>query len=223
MNYVAPTYNLDAFNCPYCRAFANMRWGECNAAFQQGATFRQYAQTHNAEVVFSTAYCARCNRFSAWLNEAMYIPTGGNAPLPHGDMPEAVSQIYREAAEVSQFSPRAAVALLRLALENLVEALGAVGRDINTKIGDLVTKGLSPVIQQSLDSLRVLGNEAIHIGTVDVANTEISASLFSLINLIVEQMITVPKHVASVYSMLPGNKVDGINNRDKDSATPEGD
>lgn len=179
-------------------------------------------RAQDKSIYFNAAKCEHCKETSAWINGLMYVPSGGNAPVPHEDMPDSVLAVYQEAANVSQFSPRAAIALFRLALENLVHELGAEGRDINAQIGDLVRKGLSPLIQQSLDSLRVIGNEAVHIGTVDVTNSQTCSSLFGLLNVIVEQMITVPKNIGSVYAMLPQSKVDGIQKRDGVAGSAEG-
>lgn len=53
----------------------------------------------------------------------MIFPSGSNIPMPHTDMPESVKEIYNEAREIASNSPRAAAALLRLALEKLTEEL----------------------------------------------------------------------------------------------------
>ena len=71
------------------------------------------------------------------------------------DMPESVKQLYNEAGLIYNKSPRAACALLRLAIERLCNELGEVDRDINNNIGALVKKGLSKDIQQALDVVRV--------------------------------------------------------------------
>jgi len=43
--------------------------------------------------------------------------------MPHLDMPDTVKELYNEAREIASESPRAAAALLRLALEKLTEEL----------------------------------------------------------------------------------------------------
>jgi hypothetical protein len=46
--------------------------------------------------------------------------------------------------------------------------LGESGKNLNTDIGNLVKEGLSVDIQQALDSLRVIGNESVHPGELDL-------------------------------------------------------
>jgi len=53
----------------------------------------------------------------------MVFPNRITVELAHIDMPEEVKEIYNEAREVSNISPRAAAALLRVALEKLTEYL----------------------------------------------------------------------------------------------------
>jgi len=49
----------------------------------------------------------------------MIHPRKLTAPIPHSDMPDDVKEIYEEARNISDISPRAAAALLRVALEKL--------------------------------------------------------------------------------------------------------
>ncbi|MGO8448128.1 DUF4145 domain-containing protein, partial [Rhizobium ruizarguesonis] len=75
-----------------------------------------------------------------------------------------------------------------------LQHLGEPGKNINEDIDSLVAKGLDDRIQKALDVLRVVGNEAVHPGTIELnddQNTE--ESLFKFFNLIVEKMISDPK------------------------------
>ena len=81
-------------------------------------------------------------------------------------MPNSVKQLYNEAALISNKSPRAACALLRLAVDKLCLELGETDRDINKNIGALVKRGLSQDVQQALDIVRVVGNKAVHPGQI---------------------------------------------------------
>jgi hypothetical protein len=74
------------------------------------------------------------------------------------------------------------------------------------------------VIQQSLDVVRVIGNEAVHPGTLDLKDDVNTArALFKLLNLIAEKMITDPKTVNEIYESLPEAKRKGIEQRDRKS------
>lgn len=144
----------------------------------------------------------------------MVFPTAGIAPPPNPDLPEPVLNIYREAASISALSPRGAAALLRLAIQILCKELGEAGENINSDIGSLVKKGLPVAVQQSLDIVRVTGNNAVHPGQIDTDNQEVAASLFGLLNVICEYMITLPAHVGTLYSGLPAGTLAAIAKRD---------
>lgn len=99
--------------------------------------------------------------------------------------------------------------------------LGEPGKNINNDIGSLVRKGLPIQIQQALDTVRVIGNNAVHPGQLDLEdNEDIAKSLFELINIIVDHQIAQPQKIEELYARLPQNLLDGINDRDKEK-TPK--
>lgn len=159
--------------------------------------------------------CQHCNKRTIWIENTMYYPDTGNAPFPNPEMPESVKKIYLEAASVQMKSPRGAAALLRLGIQILCKELGEPGKNINDDIGSLVKKGLPVLVQQSLDIVRVTGNDAVHPGQIDTDNPETVNQLFQLTNVIVEYLIALPKKVSGIYSGLPTDKVEAIKNRDK--------
>lgn len=55
-------------------------------------------------------------------------------------------------------------------------------------------------MQQALDSVRVIGNSAVHPGTIDLNDKiEIAYALFGFINIICEVLITQPKKIKEYY------------------------
>lgn len=105
--------------------------------------------------------------------------------------------------------------MLRLAIQKLCFELGGKGKKIDDDIGSLVRKGLSPGVQQALDAVRVIGNEAVHPGTLDLRDdSDTAGRLFDLVNIITEQMISNPKHVKELYDKLPEFKRKAIEERD---------
>ena len=102
-----------------------------------------------------------------------------------------------------------------MALQKLCAYLGQKGKNIDEDIASLVKNGLLPVVQQSLDSLRVIGNEAVHPGTMDLKDDlDTAIQLFKLVNLIADQMISSPKQADEVYAKLPQHKREAIEKRD---------
>lgn len=70
-------------------------------------------------------------------------------------------------------------------------------------------------IQQMLDSVRVIGNNAVHPGQIDIKdNKELALSLLSFINLIVDNRITQPKKILDIYNLLPDSYRNSIERRD---------
>jgi Domain of unknown function (DUF4145) len=148
----------------------------------------------------------------------MIYPTGGIAPLPNPDMPTEIVADYLEAREIATTSPRGAAALLRLSIQKLCIHLGQPGKDLNNDIGKLVAAGLNPMIQKSLDIVRVIGNESVHPGTIDLRDDpSITTRLFSLVNIIADVMITQPKMIEETYGLIPDGKKEGISSRDKNA------
>ena len=135
-------------------------------------------------------------------------------PLPSPDMPEEVTNDYNEARAIFGISPRSSAALLRLALQKLCKHLGEPGEDLNSDIGALVAKGLPVQIQQSLDVIRVIGNNAVHPGVIDLRDEkELVLKLFRIINFIINQMITQPQEIARIYNKLPEGPKKAIEQR----------
>jgi len=206
--FTAPKCQEQAFNCPHCGAFANQVWYSTLCA-HPGVGSRKVKD-------IDFAYCAHCGKYSLWHQERMIYPSSGTAPLPNPDLPHDIKTDYEEARSIVSLSPRGAAALLRLAIQKLCKHLGEKGKDINTDIANLVKKGLPEKVQKSLDIVRVVGNNAVHPGQIDIKdNPEIAENLFSLVNLIAEVMITQLKHVDELYNKsLPKSQRETIRKRD---------
>jgi hypothetical protein len=82
-----------------------------------------------------------------------------------------------------------------------------------------VAGGLDPRIQKALDIVRVVGNNAVHPGVIDIRDDKpIALKLFELVNLIAETLISVPKHIANTYeTVVPETAKKQIEKRDKKS------
>jgi hypothetical protein len=210
--YVAPTLNSDAFHCPHCQVYAHQFWYDAAKCGGRG----QYSLLSDAKRKLSISICHRCGDFALWLDEAMIFPISSIAPLPADDMPKEIKDDYIEARNIVNMSPRASSALLRLALQKLVASLGEKDVDLNKAIGNLVKKGLPVTIQQALDCVRVIGNNAVHPGELDLKDDRGTAiSLFSLINMIVDVMITQPRQVKELFDKIPKGAKEAIDKRDK--------
>jgi hypothetical protein len=195
-NYFSPEFNSTKFTCPHCQVVAAQHWFDIY--YNQASRGMQKIDT------WRRSRCSHCGGESYWYQERMIVPTSAPVEPMHPDLPESCRPEYDEARDIVSRSPRAAAALIRLALQKLMPILGESGDNINADIGSLVTKGLPPEIQQALDYCRVVGNNAVHPGEIDLNDTpEIAHNLFSMLNFIVEDRISRPKRVANLYGKLP--------------------
>jgi hypothetical protein len=210
-----PTFakKKEAFNCPYCGAYAHQDRGNCCSDI--------YVMTN-----FSATKCCNCEKYAIWLKQntmnrntteehwQLIYPAVGDAPRPNPDLPDDIKKDYLEARAILAKSPRGASALLRLAIDKLCDYLGAKGEKLNNKIGSLVGNGLPKNLQKAFDIVRITGNHAIHPGQIDVDNIESAKALFELVNIITNHMISENKQIDGIYDMLPGHSKKGIEKRD---------
>jgi hypothetical protein len=159
--------------------------------------------------------CFSCSKYAVWIHDRLVFPAADGGPPLNPDLPDNVRVDYEEAGGILNLSPRGSAALLRLAIQKLCAFLGEKGENINDDIKCLVKKGLPPRVQQSLDAVREIGNEAVHPGTLDLKDdSDTAAKLFALVNIIAEQMISIPKHVNEIYEKIPEEKRKAIERRD---------
>ena len=219
--HIPPERGRKAFSCPHCGAHSSQQW-------------KSALCTQTGEGV-EISTCQLCKGFAVWVGRLelqrvradqsliiqlvewrMEFPSTSTAPLPSEEMPKEIEEDYLEARAIVGISPRGAAALLRLCIQKLTaHLLGTRSKKLNDDIGILVSEGLPQKIQKALDSVRVIGNEAVHPGTMDLRDDkETALAMFGLINLIVEQTITVDKKVGAVYGRLPQSNRDAIARRD---------
>lgn len=196
--YYPPECGSKSFHCLYCHVYAEQVW---------------YDILHHGGIEVSirngylrASYCSHCKTPTIWLDEKTIYPNTGEFPRPNSDLPDDVKKIYDEAGAIAQQSPRAASALLRLAIEMLLNHLGEKG-SINVGIRNLVQKKmLDPQIEQAFDIVRVTGNNAVHPGQIVFDDITDVHPLFEMINIIAEALITRPKRIQGLYNSLPGKK-----------------
>jgi hypothetical protein len=158
--------------------------------------------------------CYNCKKIAVWVHGNLAFPAQRAGVLPNSDLPDELIVDFDEARAIVGISPRGAAALMRLVVQKLCAHLGEKGKNIDDDIASLVSKGLNPVVQKALDVVRVIGNEAVHPGTIDLRDDRDTAlRLFGLVNAIADQMITHPKSVKEMYDQLPPGKLEAIEAR----------
>ncbi|QIZ78748.1 DUF4145 domain-containing protein [Ferrimonas lipolytica] len=246
-----PESGKEKFKCPHCQTLATQRWfGVGNASkiakdilhhfyldyrtgladyFQENIKSflkdvdRDFQRSFTSFVPsgFSLSTCSSCQNYCLWVDKELKYPKLTSLPAPNSDLDDEIKELYVEATNILMDSPKGATALLRLALQKLLKQVGKSGKNINSDIKELVAEGLSPKIQQALDLLRVIGNNAVHPGQINLDdNSDIAHKLFSILNFIAEELITKPKELDELYSgLIPEETQEHIKQRDKSTAT----
>ncbi|MCH7388414.1 DUF4145 domain-containing protein [Acinetobacter modestus] len=206
-NYFPAKFKETQFHCVFCNVYTEQRW------------YRTTFGNNGGYMTFDdmvACKCVKCEKISIWKNEKMIFPEQQPIVIPHADLPINIRNYFDEALSIFYKSPRGSTALLRLAIQQLMSELGEKGNNINEDIKSLVSKGLPTKIQQALDYCRVIGNNAVHPGEINIDDTpEIAEVLFKMINFIIEEMITKPKEVDELYNLLPESARVAIEKRDK--------
>ncbi len=176
----------------------------------------KYGETcHWGMVNVAVSMCHSCDGFAIWVKGAIAWPAPTVLIEPHPDIPAVVKDDFLEAASIVQMSPRGSAALSRMIIQKLMVELGEKGDNINDDIGSLVQKGLEVEIQQALDVVRVVGNNAVHPGKIDLKDdTGIALALLQLINLVVERRIATRKRIGEMFANLPPGALEQIKKRD---------
>lgn len=216
--FFPPVFGKGEYHCPHCNVYAKQFYAHLHGTSQSDPSsivFRHDKFNETLPKEWVVTKCQRCQNVVFWHGVNMIYPRKMIAPLPNSDMDDQIKADYIEAGTVFSDSPRAAAALLRLALQKLCKQLGEKGENINEDIKKLVGKGLNPLVQKSLDALRITGNNAVHPGEINLEEEpEKVRKLFELLNFIANKMITEPREIESFYSALPEGARDAVKKRD---------
>lgn len=219
-----PRFRAKSFVCPMCGTQAEQTWTDVWTGSKYGESDYRKERKAYAEVK-----CYACNKLAMWhqddKGERMVWPPAVQGPPSNDDLPDTVRNLYDEARAVEGISPRSAAALLRTATEVLLrEQIGKPDVRLNDAIGQLVSEGrLSPDIQKASDLLRLTGNDAVHPHAIQLTGDTgaTGLSLFDLLNLVADELITRPKRIAAMYEALPAGKREHIAQRDGQVDTEE--
>lgn len=233
--YVEPTtLHADSFSCPRCHALASQEWSALYRYSPDERLFPVADSPRNifdprargsdgvvrqGHVTWSVSKCFSCKDFSLWIdNELAWPPlkdrVAGELPEPSVDLPPAVQDLYKEAAAVLPHSKRAAAALCRAALEQMVKYL-TQDLPMESRLDDRLaslSERVSPSTFKALHIIRHTGNTALHgekdgdqsaVIYLDGSDGTIAEVFFVAINALAEELITKPREMEDLYSKLP--------------------
>ncbi len=224
--FVEPKFDKNAFTCPYCQVLSLMKFvvpfriqqrlrndleklrqdikrigyiteninNDINNMAEFAAFYGQYVNA------FAICQNPSCQKISIWIDEKMVYPKPRLTPLPNDDLPDDIKADYEEASLIVQDSPRGACALLRLALQKLMIHLGQ-DKNLDRVIKNLMQENIDEDLRKALDSVRVVGNSAVHSNELEIRDKpEIAFQLFKLINFIANEVLTSRKEIREFYN-----------------------
>lgn len=218
----APRLRAPSFVCPHCGAFTQQEWSEIAEVEEDGwsALYDLPPSMRNAGAFWESrpqwwaSTCFVCSKKAIWRGDSIVFPSASALPRPHRDLAGAALTLYDEAAAVAPHSRRASAALARAALEALLKQLDASPR---IALDDRIAKVQSQVSQplgQLLTIVRHVGNKALHGAddtdelvalVLDGEDAEVLEVLFEAINGLVDELITRPQNVSSMYAKVPAS------------------
>ena len=244
ISFTPPATDKTAFHCPTCKSYAMQHWSSVHLIYlnQNGPAYTHHQSviqgysesevehrlangvpttiasrrpTDSQLLCAYVAQCSHCQNVSLWIDDKQVYPPASSAPPPNSDLPDGLRKDFEEARAILHYSPRGAAALLRLVTQKLCRELGEAGNNLNDDIRRLGKKGLNQGIIDALDSVRVIGNNAVHPGEMDLSDdVETATALFELVNIVVEKMISDPKKIQSIRSSIPARDKANIKKRD---------
>lgn len=117
-----PKESREKFTRPHCNTVSQMIY--FSASWKQDKSWRRTPFGDCS--LINVAICQNCDEAIIWIDNQYVYPEIA-ATEPNADMPNSVKLLYDEAVLIYNKSPRAACALLRLAVERLCNELGETG------------------------------------------------------------------------------------------------
>lgn len=212
--YYQPRVDTYAFNCPHCGVYAKQDW---YSTVVYGNAYKDNPNDiYNRTILedMKVSKCAHCNNIVIWFRENMLIPRRTVVQEPPGDVPDNIKEIYIEAGNIFNDSPRASGALIRIALELLLQSINKNKLGLDKNINELIKSSIPGQLIKALSILRVNGNDIMHTGEIKIFEKKDDvAFLFDLFNMISEEMITRPKKLDEYYRKIPESKRKEIENK----------
>lgn len=223
--YYPPKYLANQFNCSRCGVFSKQSWGNLlsrvrlrnNGMFSVNILGGDINTLDNEELPDSyvVSRCEQCRKDVVWVDKKIIYPQTIVVEQPNSDLPKEIQDLYLESANILNDSPRAAAALLRLALQLLLKEIGGKGKNINDDIAVIIKNGVDQQVKKALDILRIFGNNGVHPGEIDLTEDDTKVvRMFALLNFVTDKMITQQNEIDTLFDELPDAVKQQINDRD---------
>lgn len=158
--------------CPHCAIHFHAYWFQGSFRRANNATLITLGQGLPNIWTYRHTLCPECKDVTIEVSCApedgppswrMIYPTGANrGPVPP-QVPRSIAADYIEACNVLPISPKAAAALARRCLQNMLSQSGYKGTNLAKQIDALLQEpSLSVSLRETVDSIRNFGNFSAH-------------------------------------------------------------
>lgn len=151
------------WTCPHCKASNRFE----QAKYHTWTSMVDFNISYNIRwkndglFYLNSCRCTSCWDIILFYNSQMIYPlwsTRSSAPI---EVPTKIAEDFNEACLVESLSKKAAAALARRCLQNILHDKGITKRDLNLEIEEAI-KTLPTHLADSIDSIRVVWNFAAH-------------------------------------------------------------
>ena len=105
--------------------------------------------------------CTNCGKVIIFFNGEMIHPLGSSREPCPLEVPEDIANDYKEAVLVEPYSKKAAAALARRCLQNVLHERGIKAANLDKEIEEAI-KSLPSHLSEAIDAIRIIGNFAAH-------------------------------------------------------------
>jgi hypothetical protein len=232
-----PRFREERFNCAHCGALSHHDWVSLDWPREDdGNLIGVMNRLTKLRDQLTASLCLSCERIAVWhrLEVPSYVlnsprgsrvveggpsrmiwPNSDGSVEPLADeAPDFVRELWDEARQVAALSPRSAAALLRLALQLLLDHLQPGHKTIDAAIAAAYANDTPGGIVMAMDYVRVTGNGAVHDGQVQMdEDPEVVPALFELLRYIVDDTLVKMAKANRLHASLPADKLAGIAQR----------
>lgn len=171
-------------------------------------------------MVWSMVSCPVCNMISVYKEywnscehskeDTVVYPTSNFNNL---GVPKNISKAFEAALKVKQIDSAICLLSLRRTLEVVCKDKGAKGKDLESKIKDLIERGVFPsVFEDACWVIRQLGNNAAHADESIFYTNEVN-EVISFVELILEYTYSAPLKMKELRKRIEKQKKIGITNK----------
>lgn len=147
-------------SCPHCTVVN--RFEEINVVGNHRYIYFKVENPVNQSTSYiRTCSCTNCGEPIVTIDDNLVYPLSSPRPPRPNEVPSEIGEDYEEACLVEMYSKKAAAALARRCLQNILHEQGINERNLSLEIDKAMEK-LPSYLANAIDAIRTVGNFAAH-------------------------------------------------------------